>query len=1193
MLDLWPSFSLFVLLLVLLIELRLLGGRWTLGTGRLMLSFSFGAAGAAILIIAAQRLALIFLSNDTAAWTTGPPLEELGKALPVLLLAYGFSARRRLTVADYALIGIASGLGFEFAEGNFWTVLGEEHPGTGQLWLQGVGALRYNGQVYWVASHAFWTGLVGLGAGIGIRLWPNSARRFIPAIAAATLVWFEHTMYNWKGTHVETLFGQIEGIARAPEWVEAIYAIDLHGLWTIILLPTGLLVATIIEGMWCRAPLADRRELMLPDEGRRPLVLREWIVLMRAIPRGRADFMRIARYFRRRRELMLASAELARHFGASELKAAADYLLRLVSQERSELDVPMPSRWLPAPGEVVRAIFGIMRRNWITFTVLGLSVLVFMVKPNSLPGWLHSVLFGRIFNALLIVLAALLLAWRVRAFRLRGLPDPERSNGEILVNYRLRILLLSASAVSLCFGVIAWFLSRNNLSPGSVAYITNGWDEWLRRGGGPVLPTVGTLLGTALADPNNRDPCDDLRREAASGAARINDLEQLAKNWKRPQPPPGGWPDRLPADPTAPMLSTDSWLNRLAGTALGQRIMTLCKPIFGPGGELIGLGMGVGEASDAPGSTDSPTTINLPGGRRLHVDPIDEWLTGKSTAQQALDDERKLQQQRLAALAGCEEVGGHTREKDPGVPQTKENQIPPPPPVVSDPVPQTTAKDGSDPTTRVDDPTGGTGTAPQTKAKDGFDPAKQRDGPLPQTQEKQADPVPQTKAKDGADPTEQKGDPVPQSKDKGGPVPQTKEKGPVQPPPHDDKQTDVPRTEERNGQPPLTKDKDILVPPPPGGHTRERIPSGPVPQTTELHHQLDLAKKHFEDLERQLHEAVGGDLEAIKKFLVEYDKRWKQALVPLNDYLKLYQTLIPAIKELMQPFVNREQALKYAKLADQTYQMVGPILGPEFLPGGAFAAEGGALAGAATTEGEVAAGTLARDEAAAARTAVTTTEAIEGEEAAAVTKGLEPGETAVPSTIASDPAATAPSSATSIDPNFPIRDKSWGVRMADAQPPINSQSQWAINGYTASDFAGINSALRAGDPGKWANAVTAIDNTMAPISEPVTVFRSTGLRSLGDAATNPSSLVGKVISDEGYTSTTLLNQANIQTGAVKLEIECAAGTPGRYIAPLSNVPEEQEVLLARNTQMAVQSVTQSPPGYPPGVWVIKARVVLP
>ena len=662
----------------------------------------------------------------------------------MLLLAYGSAASRRLTIADYVLTGMASGLGFAIIEGNFFTVLEAKYSPDWFAWFGVPGNLTFEGQTSWTAGHVLWSGFIALGIGIGIRLWPKDARKFLPAAAAATLALFEHVMVNWKGVHTEYLFGQIESIARAPDWVELLHSIDLHGFMTILLLPTLLLAATVMEGYWSRELYPGA--LMLPDEGLRPLTLREWLVLARIIPRGRTEFFRTMAYFRRRRELSLARAEARRPSGGTAVEPVAAYLCERVVHLREELNVPMPARWLPAPGEFLAASRAMVRGNGIVLAGFALFAVMLMLPPGIWPEWFRAFLFGRVFHAILLLLAALLLVSRMRAFRRHTRPDARRSDDEVLATWNLRALLLGSSAFSLAYATLAAFLPADVLSGGTV-FISNAFDNWLAHGGGPTTLAVGGLLASALADPADTDPCAELRREADFADARIKELEKLAGNWTPPQPPPGGWPlDRQPTNPSTSGMSTDSIFGRaldaLANTGAGKKFTTICQPILGPSGQIIGYAMGQAPAPDSgtgtsgglsagsggagasaalgglpvnnagtpgagticqpifgpngqiigyamgqgggstaiptgdmpagSGGTGNPGTIDLPGGRRLHVDPFEEWLTGKSTAQQALDDEREAQKQRLAALVDCDQMKA---------PQTKEKDATAPPPL--------------------------------------------------------------------------------------------------------------------------------------------------------------------------------------------------------------------------------------------------------------------------------------------------------------------------------------------------------------------------------------------------------------------------------------------------------------------------------------------------------------------------------
>ena len=63
------------------------------------------------------------------AWLIAPPVEELAKALPVIVLAFLTREARRLSIADLTLIGFASGAGFGFVEGNLNALVNGTLPG--------------------------------------------------------------------------------------------------------------------------------------------------------------------------------------------------------------------------------------------------------------------------------------------------------------------------------------------------------------------------------------------------------------------------------------------------------------------------------------------------------------------------------------------------------------------------------------------------------------------------------------------------------------------------------------------------------------------------------------------------------------------------------------------------------------------------------------------------------------------------------------------------------------------------------------------------------------------------------------------------------------------------------------------------------------------------------------------------------
>jgi hypothetical protein len=532
MMSAWPSFVWFVLCLLLLAEYRALSGRATVGFSRILLFFSLGAAGAGVVSIVFQRLAIGIWNETTVSWGYGPAIEEVLKALPVLLVAYVFAERRRLTIADYTILAFATGLGFSFTESNFGVVASGNVPTSAHWWLPTVGGpFGITGSMHWTAGHAIWTGVVGLGVGLGIRLWPRSTLRFVPAAVGLALALFEHAVHNWKGTHIDSFFGVIQSIARMPGWIEALYSVDLHGRLSMMVLPVVLVTALVAEGIWCRRAAKVPPDLMLPDEGLQPLVPMEWIALYRAATRGRHELVRTARYLRRRRELLLAIAELRREPESEELRGSVVFLRDRVAHERDELTIPLPNRWLPMPGAVQFSASSAVRRYWPLLLSLSLVVVRFGIAPHALGGHIST----RAFALAMILMAAAFLAWRLRLFRRLPRPQLLSADGEALVNYHTRALLLGTSAVSLSLSILAWFMTRHAIVPGADQFMLSAFGGWASGAGadsaGPAgLAAVASIAAASLADPTPPDTCGPLQSEASAASERIGALSS-APRW--------------------------------------------------------------------------------------------------------------------------------------------------------------------------------------------------------------------------------------------------------------------------------------------------------------------------------------------------------------------------------------------------------------------------------------------------------------------------------------------------------------------------------------------------------------------------------------------------------------------------------------------------------------------------------------
>jgi hypothetical protein len=131
----------------------------------------------------------------------------------------------------------------------------------------------------------------------------------------------------------------------------------------------------------------------------------------------------------------------------------------------------------------------------------------------------------------------------------------------------------------------------------------------------------------------------------------------------------------------------------------------------------------------------------------------------------------------------------------------------------------------------------------------------------------------------------------------------------------------------------------------------------------------------------------------------------------------------------------------------------------------------------------------------------------------------------------------------------------------------------AVKDYTGAAYQEYNGALR-GDrdmtPELQAN-IDLIDQALNghPVPEDVMVSRGSGYGHLTD---NPLTLVGQVIKDDGYLSTSLGTAAFSYKPAI-FHFHVPEGTPGMYVGKVSHLDNaEKELLLGRGLEYEVQRV---------------------
>jgi len=163
----------------------------------------------------------------------------------------------------------------------------------------------------------------------------------------------------------------------------------------------------------------------------------------------------------------------------------------------------------------------------------------------------------------------------------------------------------------------------------------------------------------------------------------------------------------------------------------------------------------------------------------------------------------------------------------------------------------------------------------------------------------------------------------------------------------------------------------------------------------------------------------------------------------------------------------------------------------------------------------------------------------------------------------------------------------------DAQPWDDRQKR-DLKHYTGNAYTEMNKYLRGlsthiSDRSK--SAIEGARKGMRPTTEPIMVRRGSGadqFKSLGVARGDLSLLwgiTGKTFKDEGFLSTSAGGRAAFG-GEVRLEIECPIGTPMAYVAPISNFPNENEMLLQAGLEYKVLNVRKEG-----NQFIVRMRVV--
>jgi len=524
----WPGIHLLLQVAVLCLALRLLGARATLSIRQLLLCGALGASAGTVVLTVVQYVVFDRIDPPSAFWAW-VPAQTIVVAAVVAVVSASRRRRLRLSVTDYALVGAAVAAGVATIQLLRETIV---HDGPA-AWYQPsifvpiVGAMQIDGLDYWFAGPYLYGVAIGLAAGAGARLRPNSNLWVLTGAVGAIVVMADHceSIYRLGSAYVTALTPDTAlsvGTTDGNGLPDFIRSATWHGRLLILVAFGGLVLASAVEGIWVSRRMPDPSGVMLPDEPRRPVTVIEWAVGWSQLRYGVSRAHTTFHYFRVRRQLLLCAAQAP--VGSEEVPEVAAELFAI----RSALESPAPR----SPVRPSEDVLDWARRNLavIAAVVAVLFGFVFAAGPighSEERDWTQQAWFG---TFLLLVAGALLVAQTVRFRKWRA--SSPRPHDDLDV--ALRRWLLVAGAVCVLYGLYAWqqtaiatllYTDLSNIVPydslgqaGQTFLVS--WTNW---GGNPVVViAVCALLALAWGIPHSRVPLlpdEPTRVDAAAEAA--------------------------------------------------------------------------------------------------------------------------------------------------------------------------------------------------------------------------------------------------------------------------------------------------------------------------------------------------------------------------------------------------------------------------------------------------------------------------------------------------------------------------------------------------------------------------------------------------------------------------------------------------------------------------------------------------
>ena len=480
----WPTGYLLGLSLLVFLEGYILVGRPTLGLRRYLMAFTYGAVGAVALSFIIERALTRVVAPVTLAYTVAPLVEESVKLFPILLISGFLADWRRLSVGDLALLGLASGLGFEFVEENLRVLThGTVAVGGTAMVTPFIPGWRTLGDgLVNAAGHGIWTGTVALAVAAALALTRRRRYALVVGIVALAWVTFDHGVFNWE-VAANSGGGALPGIA--PQ----IYRLTLQGRLEVFVLPAGLLLSGVLAHMQLKR-LSDHR---LPGESAKAGFVSEWATVIASLRSGPAAAARSLRYFRLRQACALAVNE-QRLDPRPEAKDRATYLTYLLQVQKAAIsDGPGWRQWFGRLPQRLRKIPRRLEPHTVPGLILAFAFLLFSFPPGLISGRLARPLFSAplVLGFGLLGLGYTLL--QARDFRLVPRPSATNATGELLVAWDMRVLLLIGAAVLPLVSIVGWLFPSLIWAPIAGTFVTDAIGEWTLIGGVP--PSSGPGAG--------------------------------------------------------------------------------------------------------------------------------------------------------------------------------------------------------------------------------------------------------------------------------------------------------------------------------------------------------------------------------------------------------------------------------------------------------------------------------------------------------------------------------------------------------------------------------------------------------------------------------------------------------------------------------------------------------------------------